>query len=118
MRKMRSNRSSSVAPVAAEGDAAMTMAQVAEMMRSLQATVEASRVEQARIHEDLVASRARNEELSKVIEELRRALQEEQGRSSAEEVAPSTPPRVFPMPFLQVIIDTPIPTSVVPVKAV
>ena len=66
MRKMRSNRSSPVAPVAAEGDAAMTMAPMAEMMRSLQATVEASRVEQARIHEDLVASRARNEELSKV----------------------------------------------------
>ena len=77
MRKMRSNRSSPVAPVAAEGDAAMTMAQMAEMMRSLQATVEASRVEQARIHEDLVASRARNEELSKVTEELRRALQEQ-----------------------------------------
>ena len=52
MRKMRSNRSSPVAPVAAESDAAMTMAQMAEMMRSLQATVEASRVEQARIHED------------------------------------------------------------------
>ena len=74
----------------------MTMAQMAEMMRSLQATVEASRIEQARMHEDLVASRARNEELSKVTEELRQALQEQQGRSSAEEVAPSLP-RVFPM---------------------
>ena len=45
MRKMRSNRSSPVAPVAAEG--AMTMAQMVEIMRSLQANVEASRIEQA-----------------------------------------------------------------------
>ena len=51
-------------------------------------------------------------------EELRQALQEQQGRSVAEEVAPSSPPRVFPMPFDQAITDTPIPTSVVPVKAV
>ena len=64
MRKMRSNRSSPVAPVAAEGAAAMTMAQMVEIMRSLQATVEASRIEQARMHEDLAASRARNDELS------------------------------------------------------
>jgi len=71
MRKMRSNRSSSVAPVAAEGAAAMTMAQMVEIMRSLQATVEASRIEQARMHEDLAASQARNDELSKVTEELR-----------------------------------------------
>ena len=112
---MRSNRSSPVVPVATEGAAAMTMAQMAEMMRSLQATVEASRIEQVRMHEDLVASRARNEELSKVTEELRQALQEQQGRSSAEEVASSSPPRVFPMPFAQAITDTPIPASVVPV---
>ena len=71
MRKMRSNRSSPVAPVVAEGAAAMTMAQMVEIMRSLQATVEASRIEQARMHEDLAASRARNDELSKVTEELR-----------------------------------------------
>ena len=119
MRKVRSNRSSPVASVAAEGAAAaMTMAQMAEMMRSLQATVEASRIEQARMPEDLVASRARNDELSKATEELRQALQEQQGRSTAEEVAPSSPPRVFPMPFDQAITDTPIPASVVPVKAV
>jgi len=74
MRKMRSNRSSPVVPVAIEG--AMTMAQMMEIMRALQANVEASRIEQAKIHEDLVASQARNEELSKVTEELRQALQE------------------------------------------
>ena len=66
---MRSNRSSPVAPGAAEG--AMTMAQMVEIMRSLQANVEASRIEQAKMHEDLVASQARNEELSRVTEELR-----------------------------------------------
>ena len=44
MRKMRSNRSSPVVPVAAEG--AMTMAQMMKIMRALQANVEASRIEQ------------------------------------------------------------------------
>ena len=103
---------SPVVPVAAEG--AMTMAQMMEIMRALQANVEASRVEQAKMHEDLVASQARNEELSKVTEELRQALQEQRGRPVTEEVAPSSPPRVFPMPFAQAITDTPIPASVVP----
>ena len=79
--------------------------------------METSRVEQAKMHEDLVASQARNEELSKVTEELRQALQEQRGRTVAEEVAPSSPPRVFPMPFALAITNTPIPASVVPVKA-
>ena len=116
---MRSNRSSPVAPVApvaAEG--VITMAQMMEVMQALQANVEASRVQQAKMHEDLVASQARNEELSKVTEELRRALQEQRERPVVEEAAPSSPPRVFPMPFAQAITDTPIPASVVPVKAV
>ena len=64
MRKMRSNRSSPVVPVVVES--AMTMAQMMEIMRALQANVEASRIEQAKMHEDLVASQARNEELNKV----------------------------------------------------
>jgi len=88
-----------------------------EIMRALQENVEASRIEQAKMHEDLVASQARNEELSKVTEELRQALHEQRGRATVEEVAPSWPPRVFPMPFAQAITDTPIPMSVVPVKA-
>ena len=94
---MRSTRSSPVVPAAAEG--AMTMAQMMEIMRALQENVEASRIEEAKMHEDLVASQARNEELSKVTEELRQALQEHRGRTMVEEVAPSSPPRVFPMPF-------------------
>ena len=93
------------------------MAQMVEIMCALQSNVEASRIEQAKMHEDLVASQARNEELSRVTEELRQALQEQQGRPVAEEVAPSTPPHVFPMPFAQAITDTPIPASVVLVKA-
>jgi len=66
MRKMRSTRSSPV--VATAGEGTMTIAQMMEIMRALQANVEASRVEQAKMHEDLVASQARNEELSKVTE--------------------------------------------------
>ena len=38
-------------------------------------------------------------------EELRQALQEQRGRPVAEEVAPSSPPRVFPMPFAQTRIQ-------------
>jgi len=115
MRKMRSTRSSPVVPAAAEG--AMAMAQMMEIMCALQANVEASRVEQAKMHEDLVASHARNEELSKVTEELRQALHEQRGRTTVEEVAPSSPPRIFQMPFAQAITDTAIPASVVPVKS-
>ena len=69
------------------------------------------------MHEDLVASQARNEELSKVTEELRQALHEHRGRTTVEEITPSSPPRVFPMPFAQAIMDTAIPASVVAVKA-
>jgi len=73
--------------------------------------VEASRIEQAKMLEDLVASQARNEELSKVTEELRQALQEQRGHQAVEELAPSSSPRVFPMPFAQAITDTPIPAD-------
>ncbi|XP_068503624.1 uncharacterized protein [Phaseolus vulgaris] len=93
------------------------MAQMMEMMRTLQENVEASRAEQAKMHEDLVASQARNEELSKVNEELRQSLHEKRGRTTVEEVAPSSPPRVFPMPFAQAIMDTVVPASIVAVKA-
>jgi len=80
-------------------ESAMTMAQMMEIMRALQENVKASRVEQAKMHEDLVASQARNEELSKVTEELRQALHEQRGRATDEKVTPSSPPCVFPMSF-------------------
>ena len=63
-------------------ESAMTMAQMMEIMRTLQEKVEASRVEQAKMHEDLVASQAKNEELSKVTEKLRQALHEQRGRAT------------------------------------
>jgi len=103
--------------VLAAAEGAMTMAQMMEIMRTLQANVEASHIEQAKMHEDLVASQARNEELSKVTEELRQALYEQRGRAAVEKVVPSSPPCLFSMSFAQAITDTPIPTSVVPVKA-
>jgi len=111
---MRITGPSPVVPTVEES--VVTMAQMMEMMRTLQENVEASRVEQAKMHEDLVAQ-ARNEELSKVNEELRQALHEQRGRTTNEEVAPSSPPHVFPMPFAQAIMDTVILASIVAVKA-
>ena len=52
------------------------MTQVMDMMRTLKDNVAASRSEQERMHEALVASQARNEELNRVNEELRKTLQE------------------------------------------
>ena len=51
------------------------MAQVLEMMRTLQDNVAALRVEQERMQADLAASQSRNEELDKINGELRKALQ-------------------------------------------
>jgi len=92
-------RPSPVVPTVEES--VVTMAQMMEMMRTLQENVEASRVEQAKMHEDLVASQARNEELNKVNEELRQALHEQRGHTTDEEVAPSSPSRVFRCRFLR-----------------
>jgi len=128
MRKMRNTGSNPVVPPVEES--VVTMAQMMEMMRTLQENVEASRTEHAKMHEDLVASQARakmhedlvtsqarNEELSKVNEELRQSLHEQRGRTTDEEAAPSSPPRVFPIPFAQAIMDTVVPASMVAVKA-
>ncbi|XP_068474791.1 uncharacterized protein [Phaseolus vulgaris] len=93
------------------------MAPMMEMMCTLQENVEASRAEQTKMHEDLVASQARNEELNKVNEELRQSLHEQRGRTTVEEVVPSSPPCVFLMPFAQAIMDTVVPASMVAVKA-
>ena len=86
MRKMRNTRSSLVVPPVEES--AVTMAEMMEMMRTLQENVEVSRAEQAKKHEDLVASQARNEELSKVNEELRQSLHEQRGRTTVVTTAP------------------------------
>ena len=93
------------------------MAQVMEMMRALQENVAASRAEQERMHKDLVASQARNEELNIVNEELRKAFLEQKERVDANRVAPSSPPRIFPMPFSQEIMDTAVLANTLAVKA-
>jgi len=93
------------------------MTQVMEMMRTLQENVATSRSEQERMHEALVASQARNEELNRVNEELRKALQGREERAIGDTSAPPSPPRSFPMPFSQEIMDTVVPANTVAVKA-
>ena len=108
---MRTTRSSSVAPSTYED--AVSMTQVMDMMRTLQENVAASRSEQERMHEALVASQARNEELNRINEELRKALQE---RAVGDRSAPPSPPRSFPMPLSQEILDSVVPANTVAVK--
>ena len=110
---MRTTRSSSVAPSTDED--AVSMTQVMDMMRTLQENVAASRSEQERMHEALVASQARNEELNRINEELRKALQERKERAAGDK--PPSPPRSFPIPFSQEIMDSVVPASTVAVKA-
>jgi len=96
---------------------AVSMTQVMDMMRTLQENVDASRSEQERMHEALVASQARNEELNRINEELRRAIQEREERVVESRSAPPSPPRSFPMPFSQKIMDSVVPANRVAVKA-
>jgi len=93
------------------------MTQVMDMMRTLQENVAASCSEQERMHEALVALQARNEELNRVNEELRKALQEREERAVGDRSAPSSPPRSFPMPFSQEIMDSVVPANTVAMKA-
>ena len=62
-----------------------------------------------------MASQARNEELNRVNEELRKALQEWEGRAAGDR--PPSPPRCFPMPFSQEIMDSVVSANTVAVKA-
>ena len=75
------------------------------MMQALQEEVDASRANQERIQDDLAASRAMNEELHLSNEELRRDLQNHAGAHEEGDREPATPPREFPMPFSQEIMD-------------
>jgi len=88
-----------------------------EMMQALQETVVASRVDQERIQIDLAASLARNEELQRTNEELRRDFWNQAGEREVEDQEPLTPPRDFPMPFSQPIMDAMIPATFVGPKA-
>jgi len=93
------------------------MTQVMDMMRTLQENVAVSRSEQERMHEALVASQARNEELNKINEELRKTLHEREERTVGDKSAPPSPPRNFRMPFSQEIMDSVVPANTVAVKA-
>ncbi|XP_068466378.1 uncharacterized protein [Phaseolus vulgaris] len=70
-----------------------------------------SRVEQERMQADLADSRARNEELHRVNEELHRGLSNNQGQRELDEIERLTPPREFSTPFSQEILDAVIPNT-------
>ena len=89
----------------------MSMQQVMEMMRGLQYEMAESRMEQERIQADLADSCARNEELHRVNEELRRGLNNNQGQREQDETERLTPPREFSTPFSQEILDAVIPNT-------
>ena len=91
----------------------MTMQQVMEMMQGLQEAMAASKAEQERIQVDLAASQARNEELCRANEELCRGLRNHSGSREAEDRECFTPPREFPMPFSQSIMEAVIPHTFV-----
>ena len=111
LQEMKTTRQSSTR---AESDD-MTMQQVMDMMQGLQEAMAASKVEQERIQADLAASQARNEELCRVNEELRRGLRNHPGSREAEDRECFTPPREFSTPFSQSIMEAVIPhTSVGP----
>jgi len=107
---MRNTRQGSVAPN--EGES-LTLQQIMETMQALQETVVASKADQERIQIDLAASLARNEELQRANEELRRDLRDRAGEREVEDQELATPPREFPMPFSQAIMDAVIPTTLV-----
>ena len=73
------------------------MAQVLEMVRTLQDNAAASKAEQERMQTELAASQSRNDELNRVNEELRRMARQ------------PSPPRAFPMPFSPEIMGTMVP---------
>jgi len=75
------------------------------MMQGLQEAMAASKVEQERMHADLTASQARNDELHRANEELRRRWRD------VDEPETATPPREFSMPFSQAILEAAIPNS-------
>jgi len=88
-----------------------------EIMQGLQEAMAASEAEQERIQLDLAASQARNEELHRTNEELHRGLRNQAGSRETDDQECVTPPREFPMPFSQAIMDAVIPSMFVGPKA-
>jgi len=111
---MRNTRKNATARV---GNESLTLQQVIGMMQGLQEAMAASRAEQERIQLDLVASQARNVELHRTNEELRRGLRNQAESRETEDQECFTPPREFPMPFSQAIMDAEIPSTFVGPKA-
>jgi len=111
---MRNTRQGCVAP---NGDESLTLQQIMETMQALQEAVVASRADQEHIQIDLAPSQARNEELCRTNEELRMDVRNQAGEREVEEQEPATPPRDFPMPFSQAIVDAVIPATFVAPKA-
>jgi len=66
---------------------------------------------------DLAASQARNEELHRTNEELWRGLRNQARNREIEEQECATPPREFPMPFSQAIMEAVISATFVGPKA-
>jgi len=83
----------------------VTMQQLAGMMQGLQEAMAASKAEQERMQADLAASQARNDELHRANEELRR------GWRDVDEPETASPPREFTTPFSQAILETTIPNT-------
>ena len=95
------------------GEGNLTLQQVMEMMQNLQESMAASRALQERIQMDLAASQSRNEELHCANEELRRELRSQVENRETKERECVTPPREFPMPFSQEIMDAAVPSTFV-----
>jgi len=83
----------------------MTMQQLVGMMQGLQEAMAASKTEQERMQANLTASQARNDELHRANEELRR------GWRDVDEPETATPPREFSTQFSQAILETAIPNT-------
>ena len=91
----------------------MTMQQFMEMMQGLQEAMATSKAKQERIQADLAASQARNEELCRVNEELRRGWRNHPGSREAENRECYTPPREFSTLLSQSIMEAVIPHTFV-----
>ena len=115
-RKIQEMRSTRQGPVAPNGGEGLTLQQVVETMRALQEEMVASRANQECIQADLEASQARNEELRHSNEELCRDLQTRAGERENADQEPVTPPREFPTPFSQEIVDAAIPATLAELK--
>ena len=93
------------------GGESLTLQQIMDTIQALQEEVVVSRADQERIQDNLAMSRTTNEELRQLNEELHRDLQNQAREREEEDQEPATPPREFPMPFSQAIMDAVIPTT-------